>query len=507
MRLSRAPLAAVLAAGVWAIALAAAGPEISTDNLRAHLQFLASDDMKGRANGSPELERAADYIARQFESAGLSPGGTDSWFQTFSLVAGLSVGEGNSLSLTSKDASATLALGEGYYPLGAPADGVLTLADLDVIFAGYGIAAPDVSYDDYAGVNVRDKAVLIFSHEPQEQNPRSRLNGQKPLPQTTLFAKAAAARERGARVLVVIGDPTHFSDQGDYRLFGRDPEAEDTGIPVIRARRKDAQSIVDAFQLDTRARRIDDDLTPRSGPLAGLKLTYAEHLTKNRRSVRNVVGVLSGADDQKRGEAVVIGAHYDHVGVGGHLSVTPDRAGEIHNGADDNASGTSAIIEMARAAVASRQRFPRSLVFVAFAGEERGLLGSAHYASSPRVPITDTVAMLNLDMIGRSKGRVDISGLESAPALEADLKEAAAALPDLTIKREGPGAGRSDDASFLDRRVPALNFFTGFHGDYHRPSDDWERVDVPGTARVAALALELAARLAARPEKPSFVAR
>jgi hypothetical protein len=501
----------LVAAGVVALcglALTAAdNPEISPDNLRAHLQYLASDDMKGRANGSPELDRAGEYIARQFAAAGLEPGGVDGWFQPFELVAGLTIAEGNQLTIKAGRVSVAFTLGTSYYPLAAQADGPLTRLDgLDLVFAGYGIVAPDARYDDYAGLDVRGKAVLVFSHEPQEQNPNSRLHGTKPLPQTTLFAKAGAASDRGAKLLIVVGDPTHFSDQADYALFARDPEVENTGIPVLRVRRKEAQPLVDALQLDARARRIDDDLVPRSGPVPAV-VTYAEHLVKNRRTVRNVVGVLRGSDDTRRGEAVVIGAHYDHVGLGGHLSVTPEKAGEIHNGADDNASGTSAIMEIARVAAGNRRRFPRSLVFVAFAGEERGLLGSMHYTSVPPIPIADTVAMLNLDMVGRAKGSVDVSGLEASPSMEDDLKAAAAATVDLTIRREGPGAGRSDDASFLDRRVPAINFFTGFHGDYHRPTDDWDRVDVPGTTRVATLAMELAARLAARGNRPEFVQR
>jgi hypothetical protein len=354
---------------------------------------------------------------------------------------------------------------------------------------------------------VQGKAVVIFSHEPQERNPNSRLDGTRPLPQTTLEAKAAAARDLGARLLIVVGDPTHVSDQADYGLFSLDPDADDRGIPVLRVRRKEAQPLADAFGLDARARRIDDDLVPRSGPLAGARLSYTEHLSKNRRTVRNVVGVLRGSDVTRRDEAVVIGAHYDHVGIGGHLSVTPEKVGEVHNGADDNASGTSAIIEMARVAAAATGRFPRSLVFVAFAGEERGLLGSAHYTSVAPIPIASTFAMLNLDMVGRAKGSVDISGLEVSPSMEADFQAAARTTSDLEIRREGPGAGRSDDSSFLDRRVPAVNFFTGFHNDYHRPSDDWERVDVPGTTRVATLALEFAARLAARDTKPEFVSK
>jgi len=219
-----------------------------------------------------------------------------------------------------------------------------------------------------------------------------------------------------------------------------------------------------------------------------------------------VVGILPGSDPVKSKEAVVIGAHYDHVGLGGRLSVAPERTGEIHNGADDNASGTAAIMEMAKAAVAQRARFPRTLVFIAFAGEERGLLGSAHYAAKPAIPMDRTIGMLNLDMVGRANGSVDVSGLELSPSMEADFLAAVSASGDqLRVKREGPGGGRSDDSSFIDKRVPAINFFTGFHADYHRPGDDWEKIDARGVSRVAALALELAARLAGRADRPEFV--
>ena len=307
--------------------------------------------------------------------------------------------------------------------------------------------------------------------------------------------------------MLVVSDPTHRVDDAPYALFGPDPDAEDHGIPVLRIRRTEAQPLLDAWQLGAVARLIDTDLVPRSRDLRDAKVDYVEFLAKNRRSVRNIVGVLPGGDPVLAKEAVVIGAHYDHVGLGGRLSVTPDRAGEIHNGADDNASGTAAIIEMARAAVADRSRFPRTLIFVAFAGEERGLLGSAHYVSSPVVPVENTIAMLNLDMVGRANGSVDVSGLESAPSIEEDLKTAIkASASSLRIKREGPGAGRSDDYNFLVRRIPAINFFTGFHNDYHRPGDDWPKIDAAGTSQVAILALELAAALANRTTRPEFVA-
>jgi Zn-dependent M28 family amino/carboxypeptidase len=265
--------------------------------------------------------------------------------------------------------------------------------------------------------------------------------------------------------------------------------------------------LLDAWGLETVARQIDMDLKPRSRPLPGATVSYVEHLANNRRTVRNVVGVLPGSDPQRAGEAVVIGAHYDHVGIGGRLSAAPELTGQIHNGADDNASGTAAVIEIAKQAVTQRSRFPRTLVFIAFAGEERGLLGSAHYTTRPAVPLANTIGMVNLDMVGRANGSVDVSGLELSPSMDMDLQAASAATGgQLKIRREGPGAGRSDDSSFIERKVPAINFFTGFHSDYHRPGDDWEKIDSRGVSRVANLALEFAARLATRTDHPEFVA-
>jgi hypothetical protein len=493
-------LVAVLLVGVVAVH---AGPgDIDADRLLDHIKYLASDDLKGRAAGSPELERAADYIAQQFKAIGLKPGGDDgTWFQPFELVAGVNVGAGNSLVISDKGRSVRFSIGSTYYPLSAVPNDSPTIPSeqdekLPLVFAGYGLAAPERNYDDYAGVNVNGKAVLIFSHEPQENDPNSPLNGNRPMPQTTLYQKAAVAHGLGARVLIVVGDPTHTMDQGLYHTFEEVPDLDEAGLPVLRVRRAEMQPLLDMWALDSLARQIDLDLRPRSRALKDATIDYTEFLARNRKTVRNVVGVLPGSDPSKAREAIVVGAHYDHVGLGGRLSMTPERAGEIHNGADDNASGTASVIEVARAAMGQRTRFPRTLIFVTFAGEERGLLGSMHYVASPPVSMGETIAMLNLDMVGRSRGSVDVSGLDGA-AIKADLMAAAQAAGNIDIKQEGPGAGRSDDSSFLAARVPAVNFFTGFHPDYHRPTDDWQKIDKAGTARVAALALEFAARLAA----------
>jgi len=487
---------------IGAAAVHAAPGDIDADRLLDHIKFLASDDLKGRASGSPELERAAEYIAQQFRAIGLRPGGDDgSWFQPFELIAGVNVGAGNSLVISDKGRSVKFSIGSTYYPLSAiPNESPNVPSDQEdkvpLVFAGYGLVAPERNYDDYAGINVNGKAVLIFSHEPQENDANSPLNGNRPMPQTTLYQKAAVAHGLGARVLIVVGDATHSMDQGLYHTFHEVPDLDEAGMPVLRVRRAEMQPLLDAWGLDALARQIDLDLRPRSRLLKDATIDYMEFLARDRKTVRNVVGVLPGSDPVKAREAIVIGAHYDHVGLGGRLSMTPERAGEVHNGADDNASGTASIIEVARAAMAERARFPRTLIFVTFAGEERGLLGSMHYVASPPVSMGDTIAMLNLDMVGRSHGSVDVSGLDNA-TIKGDLMGAAQAAGSIDIKQEGPGAGRSDDSSFLAARVPAVNFFTGFHPDYHRPTDDWQKIDKAGTARVAALALEFAARLAA----------
>jgi hypothetical protein len=492
---------------------AATTKPISPEALMKHIRFLASDDLAGRGNGTKGLETAADYIAEQFKAAGLRPGGANgSWFQPLEIVTGLTVGDVNRLSIRSGDRTVLFELGATYYPLSATANNSMRVASAEVsrtplVFAGYGISAPALNYDDYAGVDVRDKAVIVFTHEPQENNGKS-TRDEKSLSQfTTLMNKAMTARNNGARMLIAVSDPTHSADTGAYQGFKRDPQADDYGIPVLRVQRARIAPLLEMWQLDAVAREIDTDLKPRSRPLEGASVDYVEHLAKTRRTVRNVIGILPGTDPARAGEAVIIGAHYDHLGLGGRHSLSPDLAGQIHNGADDNASGTAAIIEIARAAVADRARFPRTTVFVTFAGEELGLLGSTYYVNHPTVPLDRTVAMVNLDMVGRPRGKIMVSGLDAAPTLRAALNAAAAAVPVLEVKQfqEGAGVGSSDDTSFALKRIPSIGFFSGFHSDYHRPTDDWQLIEPTGAASVATLALELASQVSGA-ERAEYVA-
>jgi hypothetical protein len=486
------------------------GPEsIAESRYMEHVKFLASDDLAGRGNGTPGLERAAQYIADQLRAAGVQPAVNGSWFQPFQIVTGLEVREGNKLTIAGEKGPTSFQLGRTYLPLSvvteasaAPAE-----ASLPLVFAGYGVSAPALNYDDYEDLDVRGKAVVIFTHEPQENDGKSPFDGRAFTQHASLMQKAMVARAQGARVLLLVIDPSHDADSANYSGWLRDPQADDFGIAVLRVERAQLQQALGAsLDLEATARAIDADLKPRSRPVPGVSVDSVERFAKVRREVRNVVGTIAGSDPSLAPEAVVVGAHYDHLGLGGRHSMAPDSTGQVHNGADDNASGTAALLEIAHALGGAATRPARTIVFAAFAGEELGLLGSAWYVEHPVVPLDATVAMVNLDMVGRPAGRVLVSGVESAPALDADVKAAGKGRKvGLKSFREGAGVGSSDDTSFLVRKVPAIGFFSGFHADYHRPSDDPDKIDVAGAAEVARIALSLVERIASRAERPVFV--
>lgn len=494
---------------VWVGGIVAASDRtaIGATAFLAHVKYLASDELEGRGNGTTGLEKAAHYIAEHFRADRLEPGGDGgSFFQPFDLDTSITVEDGNALNLHVGSHTESARIGVDYFPMSLTNSTTRTPERLALVFAGYGISAPALGYDDYAGLDVAGKAVLIFTHEPQEDDASSVFEGKANTLHATVFQKVSAARSHGVRLLLLIQDPTHGEDTNIFERWLKDPQAEEYGIETARVNRSLAERLLSgSIDLPGTARAIDGDLRPRSQAVHDAEVVYGEHLVKVRRTVRNVIAVLPGADPVRRHEAIVIGAHYDHLGLGGRSSLVDNPYGIIHNGADDNASGTAGLLEIARAASRSRRLFPRTLVFVAFAGEELGLLGSARYVDHPSVPLDQTVAMINLDMIGRPAGRILLSGLDTAPSLQADVDASNDGGLEIRMFKEGSNVGSSDDTSFVLRRIPSIGFFSGFHEDYHKPSDDWQKIDAEGGASVARLALALATRLANRNDRPAFV--
>jgi hypothetical protein len=498
----------LLAAALCAASLHADPPPIDPKAYLEHVKFLASENLEGRGNGSRGLESAAEYIAVKFREAGLEPAGdAGTFFQRFEMTTGMSVEPGNSVTLQSGRSSVSFDVGRDYEIVSTSGNQAPAAETLPVVFAGYGISAPALRYDDYADIDAAGTAVLILTHEPQENDPRSAFEGQTNTVHATLVRKVEVARKNGAKAILVVDDTNHRPATDRFRRWLREPQAEDYGIPVFYLSRDLVQRALGTrLNLETTSDEIDRDLSPKSRPLADVTVSAIDRTTRVRRPVRNVIGTVKGSDPSLQSEVVIVGAHYDHLGRSSRFSMSQNSTGQIHHGADDNASGTAAVIEMAKSAVAARGEFRRSIVFMAFAGEEHGLLGSSYYVNHPAVPLDKTIAMINLDMVGRAAGRIMVDGLANAPSVEDDLKAAESSSSlELRALRGGPGAGASDDATFLLRKIPSINFFSGFHSDYHRPGDTWDKIDAAGGAGVANLALALARQLANRAERPPFV--
>lgn len=472
--------------------------EICEADLRRHLEVFAADDMKGRESLSPEGLRAAEYIAQRFREAGVTPHGVDgTYFQPYVIKQPV-LGEGNALSIVRGEASRPFAVEEDWNPFSVcPA----TEVEAPVVFAGYGITAKRRQWDDYAGIDVKGKVVLIFRKNP----------GWREQQHASFRRKLQVAAEQGAAALLLCNNPE------TTKAAGRDQIGHWSGaiglprgsavIPYAFVSQEIAASLM-GVEIDELA-SIEASLRaggPQSRELDAVRVRLRTVIsTTSEANTRNVVGLLPGRDPELAEEVVVLGAHFDHVGLGQYGSLGGrSAAGTIHNGADDNGSGSVSLMELAAWFGVPANRPRRSLLFIAFSGEERGLLGSRHYVEDPTVPLDDIVAMLNMDMVGRARdGRIQIGGVGTAK----DLQQLVAAQNErykLRVQWDPQGTAPSDSTSFFRKRIPVLFFFTGLHKDYHRPTDDVEHINFSDMTRIAHLVRDVAAEIANRDARLEF---
>ena len=476
-----------------------------TQRFHEHIAFLASDELKGRGVGTPEIERAADYIAAQFAYLGLQPAGEHStYFQSFPMALQRKLTDQSRLTLANE--SGPLALQRDFVPLSFSASGVF---EGDVVFCGYGIQAAEKSRDDYVHADVNGKVALVFRGEP----PSWTAGDGTTTKYATFMEKAYSARDRGAVALVVVNQaPDEGQPDRLIEFEGENPD--DYGIPAFHVSRAAADRMFASAGAATLA-QLQEKLDAggyvsttlkgvRAGGDAGLELTSAP--TRNVLAMRPGNGPLAA-------EVVVVGAHYDHLGVlkpsmrtfrAGKL-VKDDAGPQIHNGADDNASGVSGLFEIAREL--QHRPLNRSVLFIAFTAEESGLHGSKHYVNQPTVALEQTVSMLNLDMIGRlppHSRSVQVFGTKTGSTFE-EILGPAAQRAGLTVAATPDAGGRSDHASFARAKVPVLHFFSGQHSDYHKPSDDTGKINRVGGVRIIKFVADLSEQLANAQERPSFV--
>jgi hypothetical protein len=468
--------------------------------IQQDVKYLASDELEGRLTGSKGATQAARYIANEFRKVGLKPlaGGANRsesrYLQQFPYVSSVTAGTKNkflSTSPSSDSADAKFKLTEkvlfrpgiDWLPLGFSSSATVSG---EIVFVGYGITASELNHNDYETVNASGKIALALQGTPDGDNP----HGQFARFEAVRW-KAVAARNAGAKALIVIAREQDFQNDRLAKL-AYDNSAGDAGLPVIVISRPLAEHLLAQSKLSLAEVEQSSmaKLPNNSRPLAS-EISLTTDVVRNETPAYNVAGMLEGSDPVLKNEVIIIGAHYDHLGRGGEGSGSlAARAGDIHYGADDNASGTAGVLELARLFTTQKPRPKRTIVFIAFSGEEEGLLGSNYYVNHPLLPLANTIAMINMDMIGRMKDhRLIIGGVGTAK----EWRDITSADTDksfqLTLNEDG--FGPSDHSSFYAKQIPVLFFWTGTHNDYHKPSDTFDKINYDDEARI----LEMVARI------------
>ncbi len=467
-------------------------PEITADEFLNHIKYLSSDELKGRRSGTPEDRVARDYIVRQFKAAGIDPLSPDgSYFQDYEFVQSLDLGPANQLSFGGQSYSAGL----DFTPLGFSSNTELTA---DAVFVGYGFDIGDsLNWHDYDSVDVKGKWVVILRGGPDDNGAHSPFDSHM-----ALRKKVLVARDHEAGGVIFISQP----DDEDLIKLRYDQSFSGAGLPVVHVSNTLANNILSPLGKTVKDIRDELNITqsPLSSPL-GMTIHAKVDLVKHMAPAANVVGIIPGNDPELKNQYIILGAHFDHLGLGGpgSGSLKPDTVA-VHNGADDNASGVSGVIEAGEYLSAHRNELKRSIILMAFDGEELGLLGSKHFTSEPLIDLKQVDVMINMDMIGRSVDhKLTIGGTGTSPDFEVYMGEFNRGYQfELGFSKEGYGP--SDHASFYTKDIPVLFFFTGTHEDYHKPSDDWDKINAEDGQKIVSFVADVAQYYAQEDDRIAF---
>lgn len=491
-------------------------PAISMSRAKMHINMLASDEMRGRNTPSPELEKAASYIADQFKELGVLPI-NGSYFHTYTLER-LHLDKPTVMVVQKGNALFEMILKDDFIPFEQSGNARVDFAQM--AFAGFGITAPEYGYDDYKNLDVKGKVVVIFRGEPQMDNDSSIFEGKRFTKYSRLQSKIKTAVAKGAAGLLILSAPssslklrpTGFPWPSLYPNIPADAlplsrrNVDSPNIPIVSVGERFVDFVFGSIDtLKTWQKNIDSTLAFQSKLIPGIEINLLQTTLRSEKvEVKNVMGMVKGSELPY--EYVVIGAHYDHVG---HSRPNDPAKDSIFNGADDNASGTTGILLSAEAIANAPTKPKRSIVFVGFSGEEKGLLGSKAFADNPPLPIKNCVAMLNMDMIGRSVNDTLYIGGNTRCKELADLNaEVNRTLFDsdtfnlsYTIEQY---FFRSDQASFAMKRIPVLFYYTGEHEDYHKVSDEISKLNMDNLVKIATLCSHTAWSTAELPMRLPF---
>lgn len=455
--------------------------------------YLASDELGGRDTFSPGAEMAAQYIIQDFKKYGLKSGVADGSFrQPFQIELGQNLNSATAfLGFYGGEQQLTMRLDEHYKPQLVGGSGSVAG---ELVFVGYGIDDPEHNFQEYAGVDVTGKVVVMLRRQPVFEIEDSPYSGDEVVEQAYIRSKVAAAKDRGAVGIVFVNDIRTAPSGEDATLENSSAFGDrELGLPFVMISQAAFNQLLQAFplkdkdgnpvtDLTTASKLIDSNAAPLSQAMSG-SAKYSATFEDQKGWGYNIVGVVEG-EGPLANETIVVGGHYDHIGIGSFGSRAPGRFGEVHNGADDNATGTAAVMELARRFAQATKKPARRMVFIAFSAEERGLLGAYHYCENPIFPLSSTVAMINFDMIGYLRNdKLVIYGTGTSSVFD-PVAEQANAEAKLQLDKIAAGFAGSDHLPFQQKGIPAVFFHTGLTPVYHTPDDKTELLDMAGGVRV-----------------------
>lgn len=486
----------------------------AVERIRNDIEFFAADEQEGRGVATEGIERAAERIIAEYESIGLKPAMPDgSWRQKFDVKIG-TIGLSDDTRIRFRHANGRLLTAHAGIDCQPLRKGGSGNATGNLMFVGYGISAPEFGYDEYANLDVTGKTVIVIRRVPGQGDPQAPFSGSEISSHAYIDTKLRLAKKNGAAAVLFVNDPHTTPDPTTEDLVAIDGfGSRGNGLPFVQVRQRFLNQMfaeqpirtTDGITLTTLQAvcdHLDRTLTPLSQEMGTWSSEITVDFTGQTVEASNLVGVVEG-EGPHSDETIIIGGHYDHIGFGDYGSRARSRRGQVHNGADDNASGTAAVLELARR-VADGPPPARRIVFICFSGEERGLLGSKHYVQYPLYPLEDTIVMLNFDMIGTVRNnRVEINGVGTGAEF-LPLVQQADDESDLDVKVVANSFGGSDHLPFYRKQIPVMFCFTGVTDRYHTPDDDIEMINMDGVAAVVDLSETLFHSIDQMESRPTF---
>jgi aminopeptidase YwaD len=467
---------------------------ITQEEIKYHIKYLSSEKFNGRRTGEPGCDSAGSYIEKEFVTYGLKPV-NNNYKQYYEFISEIKPGKNNQLSFSG--IKNELKLNTDFAPLPISGSGKVKAKS---VFAGYGIE--DSTYSDYKNIDIKDKVVFLLtgSHEtPKFKDKYSRF--------ASLRYKTMIARDKGAKGIIIIPkyDPNNVDDLKKLFRTKLEKGTSNAGLPVLTLLFDIAKDIFGKNNKDIvkLQENIDSLLIPQSFELETTIYMEAD-LNEIKSKSFNISGIIEGNDPMLKDQYIVIGGHYDHLGMGGEGSLAPETTA-LHGGADDNASGTAGVLELAQSLVAEKQKIGRSLLFVSFSGEEEGLLGSAAYIKNPLIPLEKTTAMINMDMIGRLRDKKLIINGAGSAKIFGDLLKKYNKDSLFNLKTNDEGFSPSDNASFYGKNIPVMMFFTDLHPDYHKPADTWDKINYEGEKSILEYIKNITIDLSNEKTRPEFI--